>query len=304
MSDNNNIAVQSIYNANKEDFEYYQRMAMGLGSSDFVPDRYNVIKNNNSKASIANCLIAIDFARNLGISPIYIMQSLYIVNGRPAWTAQFLIAMFNASGEFTPVSYKFNNKPGDEYGCYAVTIHKATKERYEGPLVTIKMAKMEGWYSKRDRYGKEMLTKWQTMPDLMLRYRAATFLIRTVKPELGFGIYTKDEIIDIDNEENSAGFGSRKEPARQRPARQAEVVNNATDAPVNSSRQETANKVEIVKPALNDAEEDLEEISEIMQSYAEDKKKKAIEITGYLKSNEEMMAELDADADDDKTINF
>jgi hypothetical protein len=34
------------------------------------------------------------------------------------------------------------------------------------------------------------------MPELMLRYRAATFLIRTTAPEIGMGLQTAEEVHD------------------------------------------------------------------------------------------------------------
>ena len=57
------------------------------------------------------------------------------------------------------------------------TAHGADGEVIEGAEVTIGMAKAEGWYSKKDKYGKET-SKWQTMPELMLAYRAAAFFAR------------------------------------------------------------------------------------------------------------------------------
>ena len=36
------------------------------------------------------------------------------------------------------------------------------------------------------------------MPDQMLRYRAAAWLIRTTAPEISMGLQTTDEIIDVE----------------------------------------------------------------------------------------------------------
>ena len=52
------------------------------------------------------------------------------------------------------------------------------------------MAKKEGWYGKSG-------SKWQTMPQLMLQYRAAAFLIRTTAPEIMMGMEAADELEDI-----------------------------------------------------------------------------------------------------------
>ena len=107
-----------------------------------------------------------------------VMQNMYIVYGNPSWSSKFLISCFNTCGRFSSIKYEFFGTPGqDDYGCRAWATEYATGERVQGIDVTIGMAKAENWMSKKG-------SKWQTMPQLMLQYRAATFLIRTVAPEL------------------------------------------------------------------------------------------------------------------------
>jgi hypothetical protein len=116
------------------------------------------------------------------------MQNLYIVYGKPAWSSQFLISCVNASGKFSPLRYALTGT-GDDLGCVAWATDRAN-EKLESPRVTIGMAKAEGWFSKNG-------SKWKTMPELMLRYRAATLFARLYAPELTMGIQADDEIIDI-----------------------------------------------------------------------------------------------------------
>ena len=52
------------------------------------------------------------------------------------------------------------------------------------------MAQAEGWVNKNG-------SKWKTMPQVMLRYRAASFFSRMNCPELSNGLYTTDEVIEI-----------------------------------------------------------------------------------------------------------
>lgn len=78
----------------------------------------------------------------------------------------------------------------DDWSCTAYCTELATGEVVEGVTVTIAMAKSEGWYNKAG-------SKWKTMPELMMRYRAATFLIRSVAPEIALGFQTTEEAIDI-----------------------------------------------------------------------------------------------------------
>ena len=56
----------------------------------------------------------------------------------------------------------------------------------------MQMAKAEGWLDKGG-------SKWKTMPELMLRYRAGTFFGRLYAPDVLMGLYTQDEALDIAN---------------------------------------------------------------------------------------------------------
>jgi hypothetical protein len=130
-------------------------------------------------------------ANRLKADPLMVMQNLYVVHGRPAWSSQFLIATANASGKFGPLRYRTVGTPGkDDYGCICSAVCSQTGEVLESTPITIGMAKAEGWYSKNG-------SKWQTMPDQMLRYRSAAFFVRVYAPELSLGIQTEHEVADI-----------------------------------------------------------------------------------------------------------
>lgn len=170
-------------------FETGQRIAKMFAQSNLVPDTF--------KNDIGGCLIALEMAQRMRANVLQVMQSLYIVHGKPSFSSAFLIACFNQTKRFTPIKYEFEGKEGtDAWGCRAVTTDKATGEEIKSVKVTIGMAKAEGWWSKKDRQGRET-SKWQTMPELMLRYRSATFLIRTTAPEIALGFQTTEEVLDI-----------------------------------------------------------------------------------------------------------
>jgi hypothetical protein len=56
------------------------------------------------------------------------------------------------------------------------------------------MAKAEGWYGKSG-------SKWQTMPELMLAYRASAFFTRIHAPQLLMGLQTREEVEDVTKRE-------------------------------------------------------------------------------------------------------
>lgn len=162
-------------------FDHIQRVAKMFSSSELVPKEF--------QGKIANCAIALDMAHRMGANPMAVVQNLYIVHGKPSWSAQFVIACLNQCGKFSPLRFRIIGD-GDDKSCTAWAKELESGETLEGPPVSIKLAKAEGWYGKSG-------SKWQTMPDLMLRYRAATFFGRLYAPDLLMGMQTQEEVMDV-----------------------------------------------------------------------------------------------------------
>jgi hypothetical protein len=175
-------------------FESVQRMAGLMAASSLIPKEY---QNN-----IPNAVIALEMAQRIGASPLAVMQNLYIVHGKPGWSAQFIIASLNSCGRYSPLRFTMGKDPeGNNVACKASAIELATGELLEGPEVTIAMAKAEGWFGKNG-------SKWQTMPDLMLRYRAASFFGKLYAPDILMGMQSADELHDIIEGEIDDGMAS------------------------------------------------------------------------------------------------
>jgi len=217
-----------------EGFELAQRIARMLAASTMVPEVYRdtlkikdgkdqngnwLYRSEPNPNGLANCVIALNMANRMGADPLMIMQNLYIVEGRPAWSSQFVIGAINTSGKYSPLRFqvedrgevevtyttkewKWNpqqrkNLPEEKVHtiklrnmvCKAWAIEAATGERLESAEISMEMAVKEGWYQKNG-------SKWQTMPEQMLRYRAASFFGRIYAPEVLMGIRTQDEELD------------------------------------------------------------------------------------------------------------
>jgi hypothetical protein len=159
-------------------FALATKMAQVLSNSTIVPASY--------RGNMGNCLIALEMANRLGTSPLMVMQNLYIVNGTPAWSSQFIIAMINNSKKYkTELLFDMQGK-GESLSCYAYVEDK-NGHKVVGPLIDMAMANAEGWVSKNG-------SKWKTMPEVMIRYRAASFFGRLNCPEMIMGIYTLEEV--------------------------------------------------------------------------------------------------------------
>lgn len=204
-------------------FEFLQRTAKAFSNSTMVPTSYQAMVTKGygdratvepNPAALSNCMIALDMSQRMNANPLMIMQNLHIIEGRPSWSSQFIIAAINNCGKFSPL--RFDLQWLDEIDatystfdwedrkkvekkhkvriknarCVAWAIEKATGERLESAPVTMEMAVNEGWFGKNG-------SKWKSMPDLMMRYRSAAFFGRIYAPELLMGLPTAEEMHDV-----------------------------------------------------------------------------------------------------------
>lgn len=169
----------------EKQFALVQRRGQMLAASTIVPDTF--------RGNTANCVIALELSTRMGASPLMVMQNLYIVHGNPTFSSKFLIAAINASGRFSPLRYEFDGKEGTEaYRCRCFAYEAADKEHKDpllGDWISMSMAKKEGWLTKSG-------SKWQSMPNQMLRYRAAAFWQRVYCPEITMGLMSSEELQD------------------------------------------------------------------------------------------------------------
>ena len=164
----------------EENFKNAMVMAEQLSKSDMIPATY--------KGKPENCVIALELSNRLKLSPFLVMQNMYIVQGKPAWSSSFIISCINGSGRFSgPLKFEMD---ANKTKCRAYATEKVSGEKLVGPLITMEMAQAEGWLGKNG-------SKWKTMPELMLRYRAAAFFGRLYCPEIINGMMTDDEAQDI-----------------------------------------------------------------------------------------------------------
>ena len=176
-------------------FDLMQRVAKAFAASTLVPKEYI--------GNLPNCMIALNMAQRMGADPLMVMQNLFVVQGRPGWSAQFLIATFNQCGRFSSLRYEFfGDKGTDGWGCRAWAIEKDTELKIVGSDITIGLTKKEGWYQKGG-------SKWQSIPQQMLMYRAASWLVRAYAPEIAMGLQTTEELNEtVDAQQMTPGVFS------------------------------------------------------------------------------------------------
>uniref|UniRef100_A0A6H2A6G0 Putative DNA recombination protein n=1 Tax=viral metagenome TaxID=1070528 RepID=A0A6H2A6G0_9ZZZZ len=177
---------------NEQRFEFAQRIGNMLAKSTMVPEHF--------RANLGNCLIALNLAERLGIDVFALMQTSYVVKGRPGFEAKLLIAIFNAKSKLfmPPLRWEFKGDfpYGQDAGCRAYAKDKETDENLYGEWIDFKMIKKMGWYDKKGPDGTVDGNMWRSIPGQMYRYRAASFFINVYEPGLKMGIRTVDELED------------------------------------------------------------------------------------------------------------
>lgn len=259
--------------ANIQSFADAQRMATLLVSSDLVPDNYR------GPDKLGNALIALEISQRIGVSPLMVMQNMHVIQGRPSWSSTAIIASVNSCGKFSPLRFRMEDrgeksvpytywdgpkgnrqrKTGQEKildrVCTAYAVEKATGETLEGPPVSMEMAVLEGWYTKND-------SKWKTMPDLMLRYRAAAFFGRLYAPELLMGMPTAEEAEDIHDEPRQTrviNAPAMTEPATTKKAAPEVIEGEYTDADTPPAANDNAQAPAAGEPARRRRTHDIGE---------------------------------------------
>lgn len=208
-----------------------------------TPEQAANIQANNATAeaqAMANCLIAIETSMRIGVSVLAVMQNMTVIHGRPSWSSKFLIGTINSCGRYNTLKYRittpgnigmveyteyewdnrqnrnvavqrtFDGRNIPEMVCVAYTTEKGSDEILESPPVSLTMAIQEGWYTKSG-------SKWPTMPQLMLKYRAASMWVNTNAPELSMGMKTVEEIMDIEDVEFTEVYDTNTQTMPKKP---------------------------------------------------------------------------------------
>jgi hypothetical protein len=157
-------------------FEHLWRVAKAFSMSGMVPGHF--------QGKPESCMVALMYAQQLGEHPMVMFQEVTVINGRPGTSARFAISRANKSGILaSPITWTSKGQ-GDSLEVQAKATLAATGEEITA-VVTMKEAIADGWTRN---------SKYKSIPEQMLRWRAATRLINLYMPEVLFGLGVKDEV--------------------------------------------------------------------------------------------------------------
>ena len=206
---------------NPDTFAHMCRVGNMLSLSPLFPAH---LRAGPKEQAQANGMLVMNMAMRLNEDPLTVAQNIYFVSGRPGWNTTYMISKANMHGVFkNPIDWEISGN-GDTLQATAFAELAGTGRRVE-VTVGMDMAKKEGWTKN---------PKYQSMPEQMLRYRSAAFLIRLYCPEVMIGIpaaveieLPQDQWQDVSQE---AEPPRQVEAPRRQFERQPEVEAEATKA--------------------------------------------------------------------------
>jgi hypothetical protein len=106
-----NTQLSSNVFSDPEAFQNLFNIGKMFASSSLVPQAY--------QNKPMDCTIAVDMANRMGVSPMMVMQNLYVVQGKPQWSGQACTSMIMASGKFKNVHHVYTGERNtDSWGCF------------------------------------------------------------------------------------------------------------------------------------------------------------------------------------------
>lgn len=142
-----------------------------LAASDLLPDAY--------KGKPANILLAIEYGKTLGITPMAAIQGINVIKGKPTASASLISSLVRLAGHRLRVT-----SDNTKAVCEII--------RADDPEYTF----MSVWDMERAKSaGLTANPSWQKYPEAMMKARAITECARDACPEVLSGVqYTAEEL--------------------------------------------------------------------------------------------------------------
>ena len=200
------LALQSFSDA----FKFGEAVA----NSEFAPKDF--------RGKPASCMLAVQCGAEIGLAPLQALQSIAVVNGRPAVYGDAALAVVKASHVCEYVTEAIE---GD--GEQMVATCTAKRRGYPSATVvrfTVADAKKAGLWGKQG--------PWSQYPRRMLQMRARGFALRDAFPDVLKGLVTAEEAQDYPASEPATVKVSQPDPVVVRP----KFDGTGVDSPLGKAR--------------------------------------------------------------------
>ena len=200
-----------------------------LSKSNLVPKDY--------QGNPSNCIIAMQWGLEIGLQPLQAMQSIAVINGRPAIWGDAMLALVRGSGQLEYI----HEDPTDD-GC-TVRIKRKGEPEAERTF-TKEDAKKAGLSGKQG--------PWTQYPKRMMQLRARAFALRDVFPDVLRGVFIAEEAQDMPAEKHM-GTADEVQPSVQRLDKPTSRADKARAAVASRKTEAPATTLEDVLNAIHAA---------------------------------------------------
>lgn len=200
-----------------------------LSKSNLVPKDY--------QGNPSNCIIAMQWGLEIGLQPLQAMQSIAVINGRPAIWGDAMLALVRGSGQLEYI----HEDPTDD-GCTVRLKRKGEPEAER--TFTKEDAKKAGLSGKQG--------PWTQYPKRMMQLRARAFAMRDVFPDVLRGVFIAEEAQDMPAEKHM-GTADEVQPSVQRLDKPASRADKARAAVASRKPEAPATTLEDVLTAIHAA---------------------------------------------------
>ena len=200
-----------------------------LSKSNLVPKDY--------QGNPSNCIIATQWGLEIGLQPLQAMQSIAVINGRPAIWGDAMLALVRGSGQLEYI----HEDPTDD-GCTVRLKRKGEPEAER--TFTKEDAKKAGLSGKQG--------PWTQYPKRMMQLRARAFALRDVFPDVLRGVFIAEEAQDMPAEKHM-GTADEVQPSVQRLDKPTSRADKARAAVASRKPEAPATTLEDVLNAIHAA---------------------------------------------------
>jgi hypothetical protein len=168
------VAPRAPLEFNAVNFDGLYRMSQALARSGLLPETL--------RGKPDDVAVVLMTGRELGLEPMQALRGIHVVKGRPTMAADLLAGLVLKSGlceyltlvESTPTRASYRTK-------------RVGSEQFVQMSYSMEDANRAG-LSTNDNYRKS--------PNAMLRARCVAAIVRAVYPDVAYGLYLKDEIVE------------------------------------------------------------------------------------------------------------
>lgn len=200
-----------------------------LSKSNLVPKDY--------QGNPGNIVVALQWGAEIGLQPLQAMQSIAVINGRPAIWGDAMLALVRGSGQLEYI----HEDPTDD-GCTVRLKRKGEPEAER--TFTKEDAKKAGLSGKQG--------PWAQYPKRMMQLRARAFALRDVFPDVLRGVFIAEEAQDMPAEKHM-GTADEVQPSVQRLDKPASRADKARAAVASRKAETPVTTLEDVLTAIHAA---------------------------------------------------